>query len=97
MPVPRDAQDGTTLQLPHADARKPLQHWLIFTGLSVFGFVLLWWFGLLGRMVAADRTHISLVIVVLYAGTSLHCLWRTAAVSREDDAARHADISATWH
>jgi hypothetical protein len=90
VPVPRDAQDGTTLQPLHADARKPLQHWLIFTGVSVFGFVLLWWFGLLGRMVAADRTHISLAIVVLYVGTSLHCLWRTVAVSREDDAARRA-------
>lgn len=90
VPVPRDAQDGTTLQLPHADARKPLLHWLIFTGISVFGFVLLGWFGLLGRMVAADRTYISLAIVVLYIGTSLHCLWRTVAVSREDDAARRA-------
>lgn len=88
VPVPRDAHDRTTLQPPYADARKPLQHWLIFTGLTVFGFVLLWWFGLLARMVAADRTHISLAIVVLYTGTSLHCLWRTVAVSREDDAAR---------
>ena len=88
--MPRDVQDNTNPPFRRANTRRPLLHWLIFTGLSVFGFVLLWWFGLLGRMVAADRTHISLAITVLYAGTSLHCLWRTAAVSREDDAARHA-------
>ncbi len=65
-------------------------HWLIFTGVCVFGAALLWRFGLMGRMVAADRTHISLAIALLYAGTTLHCLWRTLAVSREDDAARRA-------
>ncbi len=65
-------------------------HWLIFTGLCAFGFALLWRFGLIGRMVAADRTHISSAIVLLYIGATLHCLWRTLAVSREDDAARRA-------
>lgn len=70
--------------------RAPLMRWLIFTGLSLFGFALLWRFGLLRRMVVADRTFISSAIVLLYAAAALHCLWRTAAVSREDDAARQA-------
>jgi hypothetical protein len=70
--------------------RSPLQHWLIFTGLSLFGFALLWHFGLIRQMMEADRTHISLIIVLLYAGTTVHCLWRTIAISREDDAANRA-------
>ena len=70
--------------------RRLLQYWLIFTGLSLFGFVLLWHFGLIRRMLVADRTYISSAIVVLYLGTTLHCLWRTAAVAREADAAERA-------
>jgi hypothetical protein len=81
-------------QLPSAPAsrasRTPLQHWLIFTGHSVFGFVLLWHFGLIRRMVVADRTYISTFIALLYLGTTLHCLWRTIAISREDDVAHQA-------
>jgi hypothetical protein len=70
--------------------RAPLLHWLIFTGASLFAFVLLWRFGLLREMVIADRTHISSIIILLYFATSLHCLWRTIIVSREGDAARRA-------
>ena len=68
--------------------RAPLLHWMIFTGLCVFASVLLWRFGLVRQMVVADRTYISVVIVLLYAGASLHCLWRTIVVSREGTAAR---------
>jgi hypothetical protein len=70
--------------------RAPLLHWMIFTGLSLFGAVLLWHYGLVRQMLIADRTYISVVIVVLYVGASLHCLWRTIAVSREAQAARRA-------
>lgn len=87
----REVATGTLAQLPAAPpGRNLLQHWLIFTGLSLFGFVLLWHFGLLRRMLVADRTYISTFIVLLYVATTLHCLWRTVAVSREDDAARQA-------
>jgi MotA/TolQ/ExbB proton channel family len=68
--------------------RAPLLHWMIFTGFCLFAFVLLWRFGLVRQMVAADRTYISSIIVLLYFGASLHCLWRTIVVSREGDAAR---------
>lgn len=67
--------------------RDPLLPWLIFTGVSLFAVVLLWYFGLVGRMVASDPTHISLIISVLYVASSLHCLWRVLAISREGDAA----------
>jgi MotA/TolQ/ExbB proton channel family len=67
--------------------RDPLPAWLIFTGVCVFAFILLWYFGLIERMVASDRTYISSVIAVLYVASSLHCLWRILIVSREGDAA----------
>jgi len=75
------------VDLPGSD---PLLPWLIFTGLSLFAFVLLWYFGLIGRMVASDPTHLSLTISLLYVASSLHCLWRVLAISREGDAALKA-------
>nr|WP_298686156.1 MotA/TolQ/ExbB proton channel family protein [uncultured Dongia sp.] len=67
--------------------RDPLPAWLIFTGVSFFAFVILWYYGLIERMVASDRTYISSIIGLLYIGSSLHCLWRILIVSREGDAA----------
>ena len=72
------------------NGRQPLQHWLIFTGVTVFGAVLLWHFGLLQQMVRSDRTYISSAIVVLYGLTSAHCLGRTIIVAREGEAAARA-------
>jgi hypothetical protein len=68
--------------------RGPLLRWLVFTGLCVFAFILLWRFGLVRQMVASDRTYISSIIGLLYVAASLHCLWRTIVISREGDAAR---------
>ena len=68
--------------------RGPLLRWLVFTGLWVFAFVLLWRFGLIRQMVAGDRTYLSPIIALLYVATSLHCLWRTIVIAREGDAAR---------
>lgn len=70
--------------------RDPLLPWLIFTGVSLFAVLLLWYFGLIGRMVVSDPTHISLTIALLYVASSLHCLWRVLAISREGDAALKA-------
>ena len=68
--------------------RDPLLPWLIFTGLCLFAFILLWYFGLIQRMISGDRTYISSIIAVLYVASSLHCLWRILAVSREGAAAQ---------
>src|SRR6266851_4679783 len=65
----------------------PLLRWLIFTGVSVFAFVMAWHFGLVRMMVNGDKTYISIIISVLYVLSSLHCLLRTAAVSSELDRA----------
>ncbi|MEO8319222.1 MAG: MotA/TolQ/ExbB proton channel family protein [Bradyrhizobium sp.] len=70
--------------------RGPLLRWLVFTGLCVFAFILLWRFGLVRQMLASDRTYISSIIALLYVAASLHCLWRTIVISREGDAARRS-------
>ncbi len=57
--------------------------WMIFTSLTLLAFVLAWFYGLAQKAMAADPTHITLFIVLIYATTSLHCLWRCLAISRE--------------
>lgn len=66
--------------------RAPLLRWLIFTGVTAFAAILLWRYGLIRLMLVSDRTYLSSVIVLIYVGASLHCLWRTIVVSRESDA-----------
>ena len=75
---------------PRAEApeRSALLLWMIFTGLTVFAAIVLWQYGLIGRMIVSDRTYISSVIAVLYVVTCGHCFWRTRAIAREDEAAR---------
>src|SRR5215471_17318831 len=68
--------------------RLPLLRWLLFTGVCAFGFVLAWHYGLFHLMLASDKTYISLVIVILYVATSVHCLTRTLTISREMDSAQ---------
>ena len=65
----------------------PLLRWLIFTGVSAFGFVLCWHYGLFRLMLASDKTYISAVIIVLYFATCVHCFVRTVVISRESDRA----------
>jgi hypothetical protein len=66
----------------------PLLRWMIFTGVCVFAFVLAWHYGLVGMMVRGDKTYISIIIAFLYVGATLHCLLRTATISRELDKAQ---------
>ncbi len=66
----------------------PLLRWLMFTGVSAFGFVLAWHYGLFHLMLASDKTYISATITVLYVAVSLHCLARTTTISRELDSAQ---------
>jgi MotA/TolQ/ExbB proton channel family len=68
--------------------RLPLLRWLMFTGVTAFGFVLAWHYGLFHLMLASDKTYISATITVLYVAISLHCLARTATISRELDSAQ---------
>ena len=52
----------------------PLLRWMIFTGLTLFGFALAWHYGLFQLMTAQDRSGISVFICVLYVVISGHCL-----------------------
>ncbi len=74
-----------------ADERGPLLRWMIFTGVCLFGFALLWRYGLVHLMLRSDKTNLSLIISLLYVATTLHCFWRTSVIAREIDAARHIE------
>jgi biopolymer transport protein ExbB/TolQ len=73
----------------------PVLQWLIFAGLNVLTFLLLWFYGLLQKALAADPTHITLLISLIYIATSLHCLWRCVAISREANAEERLAASVT--
>ena len=71
---------------------------LILTGLILFGFYLVGEMGLLALTLASDRSHISAVILLLYAGLSLHWLYlvlRLSAAQRDVDASQPLLESAT--
>jgi hypothetical protein len=61
----------------------PLLRWMIFTGVTLFGFALAWRYGLFQLMAAQDRSGLSLFICVLYVVISGHCLASIIAISRE--------------
>lgn len=76
----------------HADYRV-FQQWLIITGVLVFAGWISYRYGLIGALVAGDRTYISLVIGALFAVSWAYCGVRSAWISREDArfaAIRHA-------
>jgi hypothetical protein len=66
----------------------PLLRWLMFTGVSAFGFIVAWYYGLFHLMLASDKTYISAIIFVLYIAASVHCFVRTSVISREMDSAQ---------
>ncbi len=78
-------QMRVSLRSDYATDHLPLLRWLMFTGVSAFGFVLAWYYGLFHLMLASDKTYISAIIGVLYIASSLHCLMRTITISRELD------------
>ncbi len=79
-----------TFLAPATESRDylPLLKWLLVIVLTAFGFLVLWYFGLLQSMIGLDRTKMSVVILAVFAATSLHCLYQTVRVSRELVAAR---------
>src|SRR5215472_14235628 len=59
--------------------------------LTTFGLVALWHLGLIRVMLDTDRTHVSTLILGLFALTTVHCLAQTLFVSRELAAVRAFD------
>lgn len=66
----------------------PLLKWLLVIVITAFGFLVLWYFGLVQQVIQADRTKVSVVILAVFVVTSIHCLWQTVIVSRDLIAAR---------
>lgn len=66
----------------------PLLKWLLLMVLAAFGFLVLWYFGLVQSVIALDHTKVSVIILAVFVLTSLHCLYQTVSVSRELVAAR---------
>jgi len=65
--------------------------WFIFAGVSVFAFLMLWFYGLLQSVIMGDPTYISLIILLAYFATSAHCAYRAFVLSREAHAAEQVD------
>jgi hypothetical protein len=79
-----------TFLAPTTESRDylPLLKWLLVMVLTAFGFLVLWYFGLVQTMISLDRTKMSVVILAVFVATSLHCLYQTILVSRELVASR---------
>src|SRR5438477_5343843 len=69
----------------------PFLRWLLVNSLAVVAVFTLWQFGLVQAMLATDRTHISLLILILLVITVGHCLVQTLFVSRELVTTREAE------
>jgi len=65
------------------DAADPVLSWMIFASVSLLTFMLLWFYGLADKALNSDPTHITHFILLIYVATSLHCLLRCLAISRE--------------
>jgi hypothetical protein len=74
-----------TIDHPLPTDRAPLLRWLIFTGVTIFGFAMAWHFGLFRLMLASDKTYISAIVCVLYVLAAAHCFTRTRVIARETD------------
>ena len=61
----------------------PLLRWMIFTGVTLFGFALAWHYGLFQLMAAQDRSGLSVFICILYLAISGHCLASIIGISSE--------------
>ncbi len=66
----------------------PLLKWLLFTVVTIFAFVLSWYYGLFQLLVEGDKSYIALFILILYCATSVHCLTQVVSISREINSAR---------
>jgi hypothetical protein len=84
-----DARSSVFLAAP-SESRDylPLLRWLILMSLTGFGLALLWQLNVVQVMLETDRTHISSMILGLFALTSLHCLAQIWYISKELVAAR---------
>ncbi|MDH3281378.1 MAG: hypothetical protein OEQ18_09645, partial [Gammaproteobacteria bacterium] len=67
-----------------------LLRWLVFAGVMVIGWVIIWDQGLLNALVAADASRLSIVIMFIFIATCGHAGWVVARLSRQLDQLRLA-------
>lgn len=68
----------------------PVLRWLVVMVLVMLALVTLWQLGLLTAVLESDHTRISLLIMAVFALTSLHALFQAVDISKELIAARKA-------
>jgi len=70
---------------PASEARDfaPVLRWILLNAVVVVALLGLWYFGLIQAMLATDHTRISVLILVVFALTAIHCLYQTTYVSQE--------------
>lgn len=65
-----------------------LLRWLIVACLIVVAIIAVIELGLVSTMIQIDRTHLSILVSLVFIGTSIHCGFATAGLSKELNAAR---------
>jgi hypothetical protein len=73
------------------DRYTPLYGWLLLFGLLLFGAFLLWHYDLLQQLQEQDQTRLSIIILVLFALTTLYLGWCALRLSRESSLAEQAE------
>ncbi len=58
-----------------------LLHWLAFFTVLVFAFWVLWHNDLIQNVIRTDPTRLSVVIMLIFAGGTMHCAFRSACLS----------------
>ena len=85
------------------DRYTPLYGWLLLFGLLLFGAFLLWHYDLLQQLQEQDQTRLSIIILVLFALTTLYLGWCALRLSRENSLAEQTESDAGgwaadhWH
>lgn len=61
----------------------PVLKWLLVNIILAIGLLALWSFGLIQQVLETDRTHVSIIIAVIFGLTALHCLYQTWITSQD--------------
>lgn len=62
---------------------RALHTWLLVAGLILFGLYICWDLGVLAAIIVTDVTRISVVVLLLFFATSIHCGFRSWHLSRQ--------------
>ncbi len=68
-----------------------LLKWLILTGLIIFSLIVAWNEGVLSMLFSIDKSHISLIIALIYLLITLHCARLTYIISLQTNLSRKVD------